>query len=297
MLTAISTCDTLAEAAAVLRITPSALTHRIREAERRLGVPLFEKQGRALRPNTAAEILTPVAARLLHNLRQAERVAIASVEGVRHVVRLSVAVYTAFHWLPDFLSRFRKVHPEIEIEIETQGAMTPFDPLSKGLIDLVISPDTVLPGALEAVHLFTDELVTVVPPQHPFVGRTHVTGRDLLTETFLTYSLVRQPGFEADRVCTPENVMPMREESIGSVDAICALVEAGFGISILSHWALQSYFTTGGLVPVRTTENGLDIAWRAIFHRGVSADAPERLLANMLAEWFAENPPPGLGAG
>src|SRR6056297_743186 len=57
MLVAIKQTATLAEAAAQLRITPSALTHRVREAERRLGVRLFAKDGRALRPNTAAQIL------------------------------------------------------------------------------------------------------------------------------------------------------------------------------------------------------------------------------------------------
>lgn len=294
MLATIANCGTLAEAADTLRITPSALTHRIREAERRLGVRLFEKQGRILRPNAAAEILTATAERLLYDLQQSERVAIASVKGIRHVVRLSVAVYNAFHWLPDFLSWFRKIHPEIEIEIETEGAMNPFDPLSKGHVDLVMSSDMVLPGSLEAVHIFTDELVAVVPSDHRFAGRDHVTGRDFLDETFLTYSLLRKPGYEADRVWTPENVMPLREVNIGSVDAICALVNAGFGISILSHWGIEPQFKLGRLIPVRTTRTGLDIAWRAIFHSAAAPDAPERILARAMAEWFAANPPPGL---
>lgn len=291
MLVTIADCSTLAEAAATLHITPSALSHRIREAERRLGVPLFEKKGRVLHPNAAAEILTPTAVRLLRDLRQAEWVAVASVEGVRHVVRLSVAVYTAFHWLPDFLSRFRGLHPEIEIEIETQGAMDPFDALSKGHTDVVMSPDTVLPGSLEALHLFADELVAVVPAGHRFAEREYVTGRDFLNETFLTYSLIRQPGFEADRVWTPENMVPLREETVKSVDAICALIRAGFGVSILSNWALHSQFAAGGMMPVRTTEKGIDIAWRAIFHSSAAADAPERILAYALEEWFADNPP------
>jgi LysR family transcriptional regulator for metE and metH len=291
MLSAISRCETMAEAARMLLITPSALSHRIREAERRLGVILYEKHGRMARPTAAARILTHTAERLMNDLYQSERVAIASAEGIKHVLRISVAVYNAFHWLPEFLSWFRASNPQIGIEIETQGSVAPFDLLAKGKIDLVMSPDMVLLGQLEAMDLFEDELVAVMMPNHMLAGKTHVTGSDFLNDPYLTYSLVRQPGYEADRIWTPENVMPPREENIGSVEAICELVKAGFGISILSHWAIQPQFQSGNLKALRATKHGLDIMWRAIIKSEVPAKAPERILMKALADWFQLHPP------
>lgn len=294
VLTAIEATPTLAEAAATLRITPSALTHRVREAERRLGLQLFKKEGRNLRPNTAAQILTHSANQMLASLQHAERVAIASSAGVQHYLRLSIAVYNAFHWLPAFLLWFRERHPEIEIAIETQGAMAPFELLARREVDLVISPDVLVRGSLEAVPLFEDELVAIVPPHHPLARREYARGVDFVEETYLTYSLVRQPGFEADRVFKSENIMPFREENIGSVDAICELVRAGQGVSILSHWGVYPRLDNGGLVPVRVTESGLGIAWRAVIQGGLSENSPERRLAGALQRWFSENPPPAL---
>lgn len=294
MLVAIEQAATSAEAAAVLRITPSALTHRIREAERRLGVRLFEKDGRALRPNTAAQILTYTADRMLGALHHSERVAIASAEGIHHVLRVSIGIYNAFHWLPAFLSWFRSETPEIEIAIHTEGAMTTYASLAKGDVDLVISPGNILHGSFDSVPLFDDELVAVVPPNHRFAGAAYVVGADFVEERYLTYSLIRQPGFEGDRVWTPGDVMPFREDNIGSVDAICELIRAGLGVSILSHWAICPKFADGGLVPVRVTEEGLDIPWRAVVRGGFDEDAPERILARALQRWFLENPPPGL---
>lgn len=296
MLVAIERCTSLADAARSLLITPSALTHRIREAERRLDVLLFEKQGRNLRPTLAGGILTQTAERILEDIHQSERVAISSTKGIRHVVRLSVAVYAAFHWLPDFLPWFREANPGIEIQIETEGAQSPFDALFKGQIDVVISPDTVLPGQLDAVDLFDDELVAIMPPNHALATRDYVSGNDFLNDPYLTYSLVRQPGYEADRIWTPENVLPPHEENIGSVEAICELVKAGFGISILSHWAIHPQFQSGKLVPVRATPEGLGITWRAIIKTGARSDAPEAVLSNALADWFHHNPPDGIRA-
>lgn len=296
MLVAIKETATFAEAAALLRITPSALTHRLREAERRLGVQLFEKEGRALRPNTAAQILTHAAERLLDGLHHSERVAIVSAQGIRHILRVSIGIYNAFHWLPDFLSWFAAQAPEIEIAIETQGAMAPHTLLAKGDVDLVIAPGNTVAESFEAVRLFDDELVAVMPSDHRLARATCVEGADFVEERYLTYSLIRQPGFEADRVWTPGNVMPAREDNIGSVDAICELIRAGRGVSILSHWAIGPKFADGSLVPVRVTPHGLDIQWCAVIRGGLAEDAAERTLAKALERWFFENPPPGLSA-
>ena len=294
MMTAIAQCETMADAARTLLITPSALTHRIREAERRLGVVLYEKQGRIARPTTAARILTHTAEKVIKDVHKSERVAIASAEGIHHVIRISVAVYNAFHWLPEFLLWFRRSNPQIGIKIETQGSIAPFDLLSKGKIDVVMSPDIVLPGQFEARDLFKDELVAVVPLRHALADKRHLTGTDFLDDPFLTYSLIRQPGYEADRIWTPENILPPREEDIGSVEAICELVKAGFGISILSHWAIHPQFSSGNLKPVRATPNGLDITWRVIIKSATPMRAPERVLMDALADWFRLNPPSGI---
>lgn len=290
MLMAIASQESLAEAADVLRVTPSALSHRLKEAERRLGVPLYQKHGRRLRPTAAAHILTNAAERIVTDLAQSERLAVGSTEGVRHVVRLSVSVYNSFRWLPEFLAWFRPRHPDIAIEIETDGVMNPYENLTNDLIDLIISPDVVLPGPLEAVPLFGDDLVAVAPPGHAFCGKSFVLAEDFADETYLTYSLVRQSGFEGDRLWTAENTMPRIEVKIGSIDAICELIRAGFGVSILSRWALGAYFEAGSLVAVRAGGQGLDITWKAIIKAAAEENAPERKVARALAHWFEAGP-------
>ena len=286
MLEAIEDNRTLADAAEQLRITPSALTHRLREAERRLGVRLFQKQGRQLRATAATRILTEAARRVRRELDQAERLAVATSTNITEIVRLSVAVYNAFHWLPAFLSWISDVEPGILIEIESHGIATPFGNLFDRTIDLLLTPEMAMPRSFDAVEIFQDELVAVVPPSHPYATRDYLTGAYFLPETYLTYSLVKQPGFEADRVWANEDVIPLREERIASIEAICELVEAGFGLSILSKWALQPQFEAGSLVPVRMLEHGLDLKWRALVQNSADSDAPERKVAMALATWF-----------
>ena len=290
MLVAIDASRTLADAADLLRISPSAVTHRLREAERRLGVHLYQRQGRHLRPTVAGQILAEAALRIQADLEQTERAAIATTRDIAEIVRISVAVYNAFHWLPAFIAFFRSLEPGIQIQVETLGSQTPYDNLARHKVDLLLTPDTVIPPSVDGMDLFADELVAVVPPDHAYAGREFLTGQDFVSEIYLTYSLVKQPGFEADRVWATEGVMPLLEENIGSIEAVSELIKAGFGISILSRWALKPQFEVGALVPVQVTAGGLDMTWRALMRSDAAKDAPERRMATALAEWFAQSP-------
>ncbi len=290
MMLAISQEGTLAEAAHVLRVTPSALSHRVREAERRLGVPLYKKRGRTLRPTAGAEILINAAGRLLFDMVQSERLAVGSAEGVRHFIRLTVSVYNCFHWLPAFLVGLRGQHPDIDIDIEADAVLNPYENLATEMIDMVISPGVILPGTFDAVPLFADELVAVTAPGHPFCDRDFVEADDFLQETSLNYSMVHQPGFEADRFWAPANAYPAREIKIGSVEAICELIKAGFGVSILSRWALKPHIEAGTLKATRLGRDGLDIAWNAVMRGSADENAPERKVARALAGWFETHP-------
>lgn len=277
--------DTLADAARTLRVTPSALSHRIREAERRLDITLFERRGRILRSTPAADILTDTARRLLSDLAQAETLAIGSAKGVHHVVRLTVAVYNAFHWLPAFLSEFRETHPDIEIEVDANAVLSPFEALVNETIDLVLTPGTVFPGSAIAVPLFEDELAAMSAPVHPFTGKDFVTAEDFESETYFTYSFVRQPGFEGERVWDG-TAFPAREVRVGSIEAICELIKAEQGVSILSRWALWPYLRWETIKATKVTEDGLPIRWNAVLRAASARRSAEYRTAAALADWF-----------
>lgn len=281
--------ETLAAAARALRVTPSALSHRIREAERRLGVMLYQKQGRRLRPTVAAEILADTAARLLSDLARAEQLAIATTEGVRHIVRLTVGIYNSFHWLPEFLSQFRRERPSIDIDIEADAVLNPFENLAAERIDLVISQNVVIPATFDMLPLFTDELVAVTAPDHPFCQREFVVPEDFRSETNLTYSMIREPGFEFDRFWMLSDARPAREVKIGSVEAICELLKAGLGVAILSRWALKPHIESGMLHVTRLGRDGLEVGWNVVLRRTCGENSPQRTAARALAAWFEAN--------
>src|SRR5438270_4709762 len=114
-LSLLATLGSLTEAADRLGVTRSALSHRIAELEKSLGVALVRKAGRRLR-------LTEDGERLLASMGDAlERIeaAVQPFQRDRGEIRLSTVATFASHWLIPRLAQFQARHPNIDVAIST----------------------------------------------------------------------------------------------------------------------------------------------------------------------------------
>jgi len=111
-------------AAELLRLTPSAISHRIRKLERAMGERLFERLHRHAVPTAAGKRLAGSTGRAFAELAQA--VEVDSAERPRRL-RLSVFPLFSTAWLIPRLAAFIAAHPDIELVIETSTRIIDFD--------------------------------------------------------------------------------------------------------------------------------------------------------------------------
>jgi LysR family transcriptional regulator for metE and metH len=82
--------STLTRAANVLHLSQSALSHQIRYLEEKLGITLWEREGRNLRLTKAGELLLQTAQQLLPILEQTEKTLKAYAQGRQGILRIGV---------------------------------------------------------------------------------------------------------------------------------------------------------------------------------------------------------------
>lgn len=104
-------------AAAELSLTPTAISHQIRQLEDRLGVPLFVR-------GTRRVDLTPAGQSLFPSLRDGFDAMARAVQAVRpdarpRTVVLSTTMAFASRWLLPRLARFATSHPDIALHLHT----------------------------------------------------------------------------------------------------------------------------------------------------------------------------------
>jgi len=286
MLKAMSETGTLRQAAFTLGITQSALSHRLAEAERRLGGALFEREGRKLRETSAGRAMTQTANQIIPALERAEFDFQCLADSEITVVRFGVGAYSCYHWLPLFLEEMSKKEPGIKLELVASATQNPLRNLQDGTVDVVLAPGHIVVPGLESIGVFEDELVLLTPASHKLANKAFIEASDLVGEEYLTYSKSTQPGFEYERFIRPSGFVPHLVTVVEVTDAIVELIAAGFGVSILSKWALQTAIKHKDISMVQVAKERLELQWSALVRSSEAADSAPRVLSTRLAHWF-----------
>jgi LysR family glycine cleavage system transcriptional activator len=155
---AVARAGSVVAAAQRLAVTPSALSHLIRQLERRLGVPLFVKAGRGLKLTLEGEQLASSVVPALATISEA-------LSGfTRRAVELRISTLSTFavRWLIPRLSRFQSANPDIEIFLSTSTRAVD---LSQETFDCAIRFGRGGWAGIESDELYREELVPACSPQ------------------------------------------------------------------------------------------------------------------------------------
>lgn len=164
-LVAVDEAPTWADAAAAVGVSPSALSQGLAELERRLGLPLFDRETRRRRLRASA---APVLAHARHVLAQTAdlaRWADRLKRGAAGRVRVGMIDAAAVVHFPDHLQAFREAHPDVDLHLRVAPSGTLMKLLAAGQIDLAVcvAPPRPLPGHVSQ-PLLTEALSVYGPP-------------------------------------------------------------------------------------------------------------------------------------
>ncbi|EXF93071.1 transcriptional regulator [Pseudomonas fluorescens HK44] len=285
MLQCLSEVDSITAVAERLWVTPSAVSHRLREAERRLGVKLTERAGGKLRLSPAGVRLERAARDIATILNEAEADAGSMAGGVCAFVRLGVTSYGPFRWIPKFIKHYAELRPDIEITLVSVHRDEIYSSLVQGKLDVSIIDDGMVPSGVAKCPLFRDELIAIMATDHPLAGRHNVHAEDFKTYNLVTYSTERSKGWEYDRFFAPGGVLPRRMITVEVIEAIVELVRSGYGLSILQRDLVTPSLERGELAWA-ALDDGLDIAWNAIVRPAEPEGSEVQKMVTELTDWM-----------
>lgn len=258
-------------AATRLHRVQSNVTTRIKQLEERLGVALFQRQGRSLVMTSAGEALLVHAERLLRLADEAESA--LRDDPARGPFRLGSMESTAGSRLPKVLSRYHQLHPGVVIELQTGTTAALLKKLSDYRLEAAFVGEPFNALDLSTQPVFEEELVLITARRHPPVhgAASLVNGTILAFPQGCSYRKRLEDWFGADQLI-PDRVM-----EFASYPAIIACVAAGTGCAIVPASVLQALRATHEVKqhalpdPIRVSRTHL--AWN-----GSPSPALERLL-------------------
>lgn len=143
-------------AAEELRLSPSAVSHRVRELERDLKVRLFDRSPRRIQLTSEGAAFFAVARGTLDTLSTAAAAARATAG--QATVRVSALPFFTANWLVPRLARFRSAHPRVQIEVSASNRLVDLDTEA---VDVAIRNSRSAPGGLPCRKLLDVRAVPV----------------------------------------------------------------------------------------------------------------------------------------
>ncbi|MEM7121636.1 MAG: LysR family transcriptional regulator [Pseudomonadota bacterium] len=289
LLVAVADGGSLNNAAQELGVTQPALTYRLREAERRLGAPLFVKgRGKRLRMTPSAERLLPSARRVLDELARAEHDVHRFAGGIRYVVRVGVADRLCPTWLPSFVKFLVERNGEITIDLVPAALHAPADALARGAADVVISQDAAKPAGRQHFELFRDTLVAVLPADHALASEPAFNAGMVGSETFITAAPVFERSFAYQACLTDAEAAPAQVLKAASGDGVLAYVAAGLGISLVGARDAELFRRDRRVAVLPLAGKTPDIVWWAGTRADEHGGSPAYFVADHLSLWCQE---------
>lgn len=243
----------IAAAAQREHIAPSALSKRIAELERAVGMPLLSRHARGVIPTAAGHSLAR-GARVM--MRQADDLSAQMQDyahGVRGHVRLFANLSSITQFLPDELKAFLKLHPGVRLDLEERVSSVVTRAVAESEADIGIFAFSDDREGL-AIHPYhEDEMALLVPAGHALARRRTVSFVETLAFEHVGMHRGSAASFLLHRQANAANLEWRVRFHATSYDALVSLVRAGLGIGVLPLKSLNLYRHEGVKV-VRLTD-------------------------------------------
>lgn len=227
---------TIAEVAAVVGYTPSAVSQSLAQLEREAGIALLERDGRRVRLTAAARRLVEHVDRVLAELDVAEAELAAEHGAIRGDVVIGAFPSAATHIVAPAAQRLRAVFAELSCAIREHEPEDGLAMLRSGELDILVSEsyDDVPPapaGGLEQHTLVSEPLLLVLPADHP--AREPVDLATLRDADWIGGLAGTQYATLVERTCRAAGFTPRIVHRADDAGLLQSLPAAGLGVSFL----------------------------------------------------------------
>ncbi|MDH7794470.1 MULTISPECIES: LysR family transcriptional regulator [unclassified Beijerinckia] len=228
------------DAAQTLNISAPALTRRIQNLEKSLGIELLERTTRNVQVTIPGREFLPKVHRLLDDFDAS----LASIKNLsaQRTGRLVIACIptVAHYFLPRVIAQFNAHFHQVRIRIVDENANAVIHRVKRQNADLGI---TFLGGRdsdLEYINLIEDPYVLACRHDHPLASSKRIAWRDLAPYRFVTANRLSGNRLVIDRALQNAGWHPNWFYEVQHLPTSLGLVEAGLAVAALPRLAFPT---------------------------------------------------------
>ncbi|MGI6630227.1 MAG: LysR substrate-binding domain-containing protein [Bacillota bacterium] len=259
----------MTEVANQMYISQPAISQTIRELENDFGVQFFDRIGKKLYLTHEGEIFLNYVRRIINLYDDCFKTLKDSSELKTGKMRIGASTTIGIYILPQIIGEFHQKYRDKDIEISINIVNTKIiaDMILKNQIDFAFVEGPVFSDEIIEDFFCLDELVFIIPPNHPWVQYDKIDLKFLEN----TKIIMREKGSGTREIFEEAlkrfDVNYCVDFELGNTEAIKKAVEANLGVSCISRRCVEKEARDGKIVIRRLKGLRIMREFHLIYHK------------------------------
>jgi DNA-binding transcriptional LysR family regulator len=231
----------LTRAAEEMFVTQPAVSVLIRQLEESLGMRLFDRTSRSLRPTVAAQEILPTVERMLRDLDSLKSSVKELAGRERGHLRFAATPSIASAFVPVLLAEYRSLYPNIEVSIDDAAPDRLTAPTLSGDVEFSIGTVNETAEGLISQCLVRDPLCAICRKDSKLARKRRLTWEDALTYPWIAVKANSGIRNLIDEALFTLGVRKSVQYEVSYMTTGLSMAQAGLGIAIFPGILLASF--------------------------------------------------------
>lgn len=246
------------KAAHLLHISQPGVSLHIQNLEREFRTKLIHRTSKQVKLTQAGEILYAGAKKMLQIYEGAKQEIDLLQNIVKGTIKIGASYTLGEYLLPRLLAEYTSLYPMVDIEVAIANTEEIMQKVKSNDLDIGLVEGEVQHKDVLSRDFMTDEMILIVPNQHPLASKTHVSIQDLQDQVWVLREQGSGTRAYSDHFLQEYKIGMQRSFVFSSSQGVKEAVAAGLGIAILSHWIVRKEIAHGELHALKWAEKKLE---------------------------------------
>lgn len=235
------------KASEVVGYTQSGLTHMMDVLEKEIGFPLLQRSHSGIQLTDQGQQLMPAIREFLRANANLENQIQSIAQQKTDVIRIAAYASIAMQWMPEILYRFRRLCPEVNVDLRmVDHALEPFELLENGKTDVIFASRQNY-SCCDWVPLYQEKMLAILPRDYPLQQDVFYL-KDFAGQDFI----MPYGKFENDvnAALEPVGIRLNAQQSRVDDETVIRMVGKGLGVSMMTELMIRGRTDDVQCVPV-----------------------------------------------
>ena len=242
--------ESFTKAAQISGVTQSAVSQQISSLERIFKSLLIERSKKKFRLTREGQVLYDYSKQIIQSYESLHSKLQELKDIISGTIRVATIYSIGLHDLPQYVKRFMKSYPTVNVHVEYRRANQVYDDVLSNVVDLGLVAYPVKDPKVEIIALRKEPLVLICHPQHPFAKQKSVKLKALAGQKIIGFEPDIPTRKALDKILKEHGVEVKHVMEFDNVETVNRAVEIDAGVSIVPQGTISQEVAKQTLVSV-----------------------------------------------